>query len=103
MVCSDSPPEEGARLVRQLARHSGASFAGPLTHAGYGDVDVSYLKCLRDLSVTPEVQQAGIDMIERVTGRRVDVREVAADHVAPWSRVPLVADWLVGVAEKHSV
>lgn len=91
------------RLAGRLARHSAATFAGPLTHAGYGDVDVSYLKCLRDLSIEPEVQQAGIDMIERVTGRRVDVTEAEVDHVAPQTRPGVVADWVVGVAEKHTV
>lgn len=102
VIFSGSPGEEGERMAAGLARHSAATFAGPLTHAGYRDVAVSYLKCMRDMSITSDIQQAEIDMIERVTGGKVDVTEVEADHVAPWTRPELVVDWVVGVAEKHT-
>lgn len=61
---------------------------------------VSYLFCERDLTVPPAIQQAGIDMVERVTGARVDVTRVDCDHVAPFSDTATCVDWIVGMANR---
>ncbi|KAH7310607.1 Alpha/beta hydrolase fold-1 [Stachybotrys elegans] len=100
MSFSSMPPEEGQLWAGRLARHSAASFANPLTYAGFKDVPVSYLLCENDLAIPPIVQQSIIDMIERETGRSVDVTSIDADHVAPLSSPDTVAEWIVGIAEK---
>ncbi|PWY83368.1 hypothetical protein BO70DRAFT_361485 [Aspergillus heteromorphus CBS 117.55] len=42
---SDLPPAQGLALIKLFPAHSAASFANPLTYAGYKDVPVSYLIC----------------------------------------------------------
>ena len=97
---SDMPPKEGEIWARKLAHHSAASFANPLTYAGFKDVPVSYLLCLHDLTITPETQKSGIDMIERETGKKVAVTSLEADHVAPLTHTDEVVRWVVQLAEK---
>lgn len=86
--------------MRAFAKHSGASFATELTHEGYKDVPVSYLFCEEDLCVPPGVQQAGIDMIERVSGGEVDVTRIRADHVPNFSAKDETVEWILHVAKQ---
>ncbi|KAI4596446.1 hypothetical protein KJ359_005577 [Pestalotiopsis sp. 9143b] len=100
-LCFTSLPQEKAEhWAARLTRHSYPSFTTPLTYQGFKDVPVSYLFCERDLTVPPAIQQAGIDMVERVTGARVDVTRVDCDHVAPFSDTATCVDWIVGMANR---
>ncbi|KAL2109767.1 hypothetical protein VUR80DRAFT_2032 [Thermomyces stellatus] len=103
VALSHMPREEGERCARKLVKHSSASFVGPLTYAGFKDVQVSYLLCRHDNLITPEIQRAEIDMIEREAGRKVDVTEIDADHCAPWSHPYEITEWILRAAEKHTV
>ena len=94
------PQEEGEKYAAKLTKHSAASFGSPLTYAGYKDVPVSYLLCEDDIVVTPAIQRAGIDMIERETGKRVQVTSVKADHAAPLSLTAAVNDWIMDVIRR---
>ncbi|KAK8035156.1 hypothetical protein PG993_010151 [Apiospora rasikravindrae] len=93
------PPEEGLSWANKLVKHSAASFASPLTYAGYKDVPVSYLFCEDDLVIPPSVQQSGIDMIERETGKKANVTRIDSDHVPSLSCLELVIDWIVKLTE----
>ncbi len=95
------PKEEGEAWASKLAHHSAASFASPLTHPGFKDVPVSYLLCLHDLTIPPDIQKSGIDMIERETGKKVAVMSIKADHVAPLSHTDEVAKWIAQLAGKE--
>ncbi|KIW65443.1 hypothetical protein PV04_07702 [Phialophora macrospora] len=98
---SDLPLEEGVAWIKKFPQHSATSFVNELTHAGYKDVAVSYLVCEKDLVIPPAIQRAGIDMIERESGMKVDVATIPRDH-CPMARHPdEVADWIVKVAEKY--
>lgn len=97
---SDKPKEEGETWARKLAQHSVASFVSPLTYPGFKDVPVSYLLCLHDLTIPPEIQKSGIHMIERETGKTVNITNIEADHVAPLTHTDEVVKWIVQLVEK---
>ncbi|KAI8714875.1 AB hydrolase-1 domain-containing protein [Fusarium sp. LHS14.1] len=96
---SNMPKDEGEFWAAKLVKHSSTSFANLLTYAGFKDVPVSYLLCENDRAISPLVQRAGIEMIEKESGNKVDVKSIAGDHVAPLSSKTEVVDWIVGVAE----
>jgi hypothetical protein len=97
-ICfSNLPKEEGESWVLKFVQHSAASFASELTHAGYKDIPVSYLVCEQDLCIPPKNQRAGIDLIEDVSGRKVDVRTIQADHCPTVSAEQEVVDWILDV------
>lgn len=101
LTFSDLPLEEGVEWIKKFPQHSAISFVNPLTHAGYKDIPVSYLLCEKDLVIPPDVQKAGIEMIEKESGRKVDVTAIPRDHV-PNARYPEeVADWILKVAGKY--
>lgn len=89
------PEKEGEVWGRKLAHHSAASFASPLTYPFFKDVPVSYLLCLHDLTIPPEIEKSGIDMIERETGRKVTVTSIKAGHVAPLTYTDEVARCII--------
>lgn len=93
-------PEAGTAIVEQFSKHSFPSFTSELTHAGYKDIPVSYLFCEEDLCIPPAVQQAGIDEIERVSGRKVDVTSITADHCPNWTAKQKVVEWILDIAGK---
>ncbi|KAK5175687.1 uncharacterized protein LTR77_000826 [Saxophila tyrrhenica] len=99
-VAQNLPPDQGEAVVRAFAKHSGASFGTELTHEGYKDIPVSYLFCEDDLCVPPGVQRAGIDMIERVSGRKVDVTSITSDHCPMLSAEKETVDWVLDLASK---
>ena len=96
------PKNKGEFWAAKLAKHSSISFANPLTYAGFKDVPVSYLLCENDRAIAPQVQKAGIDMIEKESGNKIDVTSIPGDHVAPLSSKTEVVEWIVGVAERMS-
>jgi hypothetical protein len=100
-VCfTDLPAEQGQAWIKKFDRHSSASFASPLTHAGYKDVPVSYLVCENDLCIPVQIQKDEIAMIEKETGGTVDVTSIQADHIPPAGKPQSVVDWILDVAGK---
>ncbi|KAM5344281.1 hypothetical protein ACJ41O_012818 [Fusarium nematophilum] len=97
---SNMPKEEGEKWAAKLAKHSTASFASPLTYAGFRHVPVSYLVCENDRAIPPEIQRAGISMIERESGNKVNVTSIKADHVSPLSSLDEVVEWVISVASR---
>lgn len=106
--CSDIPLEAGMKEVEKMGKHFGACFGDPLTHAGYKDVAVSWFFCEKDLVVTPQVQQAGIETVEASwegtdrEGKKVHVTRVECDHF-PFvleDRREKVGRWIEGLVRK---
>ncbi|KAI1624495.1 Alpha/beta hydrolase fold-1 [Exophiala viscosa] len=100
MICQKLPPEEGEALVRDFAKHSAQSFGNELTHAGYKDIPVSYLFCEEDMAGPPDFQRDMIAMIEEVSGRKVDVTSIKADHCPHLSAEKETIEWALSVAKK---
>lgn len=94
--------EEAVAWIKMMPKHSAVSFGDAVTYEGFKDVPVSYLLCEEDLCIPPDVQQAGIDMIEKRSGRKVDVTRIRADHCCNISAPKETLDWLVGVVEKST-
>lgn len=100
LAFSDLPREEGEVWVKRFSRHSAVSFAGKLTHAGYKDIPVSYLLCEEDLTIPPQNQRDGIELIERESGKKVDVTRIKSGHCPVVSMPQKVVDWILDVAQK---
>jgi pimeloyl-ACP methyl ester carboxylesterase len=101
IVFTDLPEDQRRIYAQELAGHSAQSFADVTTQLGYLDEEltVSYLLCEKDMCVPPEVQVAGIKLIERLTGKTVTVTKIASDHVPVLSHPELVADWIQSLVE----
>lgn len=97
---SGIPRDEALPYAKLFTKHSAASFGNPLTYAGYKDVPVSWLFCEEDKAVTPKTQRAGIEIIERESGRPVEVTSIKADHAPNISKLQEVVDWIVGLYGK---
>jgi hypothetical protein len=89
---NDMPYDESLVWAKRFGQHSAASFAGKLTYDGYKDVPVSYMFCELDKCVLPRMQQAGIDTIEKASGRKVDVYKYQVGHIPYFSKVETVID-----------
>lgn len=100
IIMQTVPLETGVAWVKKMPKHSTASFATPLTYEGFKDVDISYMLCELDHCIFPEVQRAGIEMIERKSGKKVDVTSLQVDHCPPQSAEKQTVDWILGVAKK---
>jgi hypothetical protein len=99
IVASDLPFEKARPYFDNWPKHSGPSFMDALTHEGWRDVPVSYLLCEQDVCLSPEFQRSGIEMIEKETGRKVDVTRLEAGHAPNVSQPEKVLDWIVKMAE----
>ncbi|KAI0100527.1 Alpha/beta hydrolase fold-1, partial [Nemania sp. FL0031] len=100
---SDLPPDEGRKWNEKFAWHSARSFMDPLKYAGYENIPVSYLVCEKDLVIAPEVQKREIEIIEEVSGKKVDVTSFNTGH-CPSTFVPdQVVGWFLDVARKSEV
>jgi hypothetical protein len=100
-ICfSDLPVEEGVAWMKKFPRHSAVSFGSELTHAGYKDIPVSWLLCEEDLCVPEKNQRETIGLIERVSGKEVDVTSIKTGHCPPASAPQKVVDWILEVAGK---
>jgi predicted esterase len=97
---SDLPKEEGEAWIRRLTHHSAVSFAGELTHAGYKDIPVSYLTCEEDICIPVKFQREGIELIEKVSGKKVDVTSIKTGHCPNASAPEKMIDWILDVARK---
>jgi hypothetical protein len=80
--------------------HSAVCFGDKLTYAGYKDVPVSYLFCEDDKCIPPAAQQAGIDVVEEVSGNKVHVVRANLDHIPNISAPQLFASFIVGLVNK---
>ena len=89
---SGLPYDEAVKWAKRFGQHSAITFVNKLSYQGYKDVPVSYMFCEDDLCVTPAMQQAGIDNIERASGRKVDVYKYNLDHIPYFSDVNAVVD-----------
>lgn len=91
--------EEGVEQARRFTPHSATSFADQLTHPGFLDVEVDYVLCTLDKTLTPEFQRKTIKQIEDA-GATVGVHEMKTDHCwcasTPRSMAKLVLE-IVGV------
>jgi pimeloyl-ACP methyl ester carboxylesterase len=98
-ICfSDIDQQDGEAWVRRFPRHSAVSFGDELTYAGYKDVPVAYLLCEDDLCIPAKNQRDGIEVIEKVSGRKVDVTSIKSGHT-PMASVPeKVVAWILDVA-----
>lgn len=74
-------PEMAAGFIKVMPSHSAASFASPLTHAGYKYVPCTYIFCENDGLVVPKKQVEYIDRIRNESGRAVDVFNLSSGHV----------------------
>ena len=93
--------EEGEAIIRRWTKHSAPSFGAKLTYAGYENIPSSYLICEEDLAGPVEIiQQPRIDMIERVSGRKVDVTSIKTGHMLNITAVKETVAWILYVAEK---
>lgn len=100
MTFADLPLEEALAWSEKFPQHSAISFSGELTYAGYKDLPCSYLLCTQDLVLTEKMQRAGIERMEKASGIKVDVTELAAGH-APSARYPeKVIEWILDVINK---
>lgn len=81
-------------------KHSTVSFAGELTHTAYKDVSVLCLFCEDVLCIPPKIQKAGIEMIEKESGRKVSVTSMKADHCPIITTAQEVVYWISDVAGK---
>ncbi|OTA60424.1 alpha/beta-hydrolase [Hypoxylon sp. EC38] len=95
-----SDKAEREAWVEKFQVHSPVSFSNELTHAGYKDVPVSYLFCEEDRCVTPQIQKDAIDIIEKESGRKVDVTSIKTGHCPSITAPEKVVDWIVHVATK---
>jgi len=100
IVFSDLPKEEGEAWIKKFPRHSAVSFAGELTYAGYKEIPVAYLLCEDDLCIPPKYQRAAIELIEKESGKEVDVTSIKAGHCPTFSKLQEVVDWFLVVAAK---
>ena len=103
-ICfSNISVEEGTAYVKTFSKHSAVSFTNPLTYAGYTEIPCSYLLCEQDLCIPASTQRAGIEHIEKESGRKVDVTSIAADHIPNITSKQATVDWLVGLGEKATL
>lgn len=100
MVFSDVSLEQGLIWAKELVTHSAASFTSLLTYPGYADVPVAYLVADGDLSIAPKTQRSQIEMIENVSGNKVDVTITSAGHVPSVTAPDDVVNWILSVASK---
>jgi hypothetical protein len=94
---SDLPKEEGEAWVKKMPHHSATSFAG---YAAYKDIPVSYLLCEEDLVIPAKVQRDEIELIEKESGKKVDVMGIKTGHCPIASAPEKVIDWILDMAEK---
>lgn len=100
VVFNDLTEDEGKEWTRRFGMQSAVSFGTPLTYAGYKDIPISYLFCEMDMCITPKIQQTGIDLIEEVSGKKVDVTRIDAGHCPNVSKTEEMAEWVVSVVGK---
>jgi len=97
LTFNDISLEEGIKWTEKFHGHSVLCFGDALTYAGYQDIPVSYLVCENDLVIPIKNQRDGIELIEKVSGRKVDVTSIQTGHVPMVSAPEKVVDWILGM------
>lgn len=64
---------------------------------------MAYLFCEEDLCIPPKLQRAGIEMMEKESGQKVNVTSIKADHCPNVTATQDVVNWIVDVAEKAKI
>ncbi|KAK4935872.1 hypothetical protein LTR10_023130 [Elasticomyces elasticus] len=77
---SDLPKEEGIEWCRKMPLHSLASYEGKLTYPAYKYIRSSWIFCEKDQVLNPDLQRSFIEMIEKESGNKVDVHNLAMPH-----------------------
>ncbi len=94
--------EEATAWVKKFPKHSAVSFMDKLTHPGYKDIPVSYLFCELDQCIPADIQQAEIDMMEKVSGNKVHVTKIQADHCPNFTAMEETVSWVVDLGNRYS-
>lgn len=100
IVFSDLPQDQGEAWISKFPQHSAMSFTNELTHAGYKDIPSSYLLCEDDLCIPAKNQRDGIELIEKVSGKTVDVTSIKAGHCPNETQMQMTLDWILDVVSK---
>ena len=93
--------EDALAWMKRFPKHSGVSYATPLTYEGYSQVPVSWLFCEKDQVIPPKAQEAAIELIEKTSGNKVDVTRINAGHCPSILAGQEVVDWIVGLVGKN--
>lgn len=102
LVLSDHANQsENLAYINATEIQSAVSFTSPLTYAGYKDVPVSYLLCEGDRIIIPRAQREGIELIEKESGRKVDVYTTQAGHCPNFTAMGEVVEWVLHMARLH--
>jgi len=75
------PQEEGVQWVGEMPGHSRISFDNLATYPAYKDIPMTYLLCENDLIISPDVQRSMVRMVEKETGKKVEVYSLSAGHM----------------------
>jgi pimeloyl-ACP methyl ester carboxylesterase len=75
------PQDQGLHWVAEMPGHSCISFDNPATYEAFRDIPMTYMICEEDLIIPAEVQREMVEMVERETGRKVDVYSYPVGHV----------------------
>ncbi|KAI2612155.1 uncharacterized protein GGS25DRAFT_528858 [Hypoxylon fragiforme] len=95
LVLSDHANQsENLAYINATEIQSAVSFTSPLTYAGYKDVPVSYLLCEGDRIIIPRAQREGIELIEKESGRKVDVYTTQAGHCPNFTAMGEVVEYI---------
>jgi len=73
--------EEAIQWVGKMPGHSCISFDNLATYPAYKDIPMTSFICENDLVISPNVQRSMVKMVEKETGKRVDVRSLFAGHI----------------------
>ena len=72
------------------------------TQAEYKDIPVSYLVVENDMAGAPEIiQRPRVDLIERVSGRKVDVASIYSSHMMSFTVEKETIEWILSVTKWH--
>ncbi|OQV07092.1 hypothetical protein CLAIMM_11576 [Cladophialophora immunda] len=103
LILQHLPPDKGAAIVGDFAKHSAQSFLDPVTQTGYRDIPVSYLLCEEDLVGPPDLQRSWIERVERESGRSVHVTAVRTGHMPNLTAEKETVNWILQLARMADV
>jgi hypothetical protein len=75
------PQDQGLHWVAEMPGHSRISFDNPATYEAFRDIPMTYMICEEDLIIPAAIQREMVEMVERETGRKVDVYSYPVGHV----------------------
>ncbi|RDL36076.1 uncharacterized protein BP5553_06688 [Venustampulla echinocandica] len=71
---------EGLKWTARMPGHSATSFTDKATYPAYKFIPMSYMLCETDLVIPPKYQRSMVEMVEKESGRPVDVHSYAIGH-----------------------